>query len=467
VTSGQLSGNGRGPRRAERVTYRVRVDLKETKPLTWRRLDLASDLNLAEVHDILQAAFGWTDSHLHGFAAGPEFYSAEAERYLCPFDVMEGEDEGTPEEQVRLDEVLAEVGDTLAYAYDYGDGWQHLLTLEAVHPRDEGVPKAVCTEGERGAPAEDCGGVYTYELISAAIDPANPNHAFAVIEFAETFGDQVDPRDYSPTPFDIDQVNATLGLLGANPAIDVMGLPAPLAEIVRSVRSTDGLRTVRQLIAAVDQAGPIRVDVAIAKRMVRQYVWLLDRVGSAGIRLTSAGYLPPAHVAAAFAELGLKDEWPGRGNREADTWPVLHLRESAQKMGLVRKHRGELRETANGRALRGDPIALWLHLARRMPLRSADPFEFQAGLLLLLAIAGEQADDLDATIAHILGSIGWALPDGSPPTPMDAHMAARDTYEVLRRVGAIAGKRHVLPSAEAPTAEGVIFARAALHVWPG
>jgi hypothetical protein len=309
--------------------------------------------------------------------------------------------------------------------------------------------------------------VYTYELISAAIDPANPNHAFAVIEFAETFGDQVDPRDYSPTPFDIDQVNATFGLLGANPAIDVMGLPAPLAEIARSVRSTDGLRTVRQLIAAVDQAGPIRVDVAMAKRMVRQYVWLLDRVGSAGIRLTSAGYLPPAHVAAAFAELGLKDEWRGRGNREADTWPVLHLRESAQKMGLVRKHRGELRETANGRALRGDPIALWWHLARRMPLRSADPFEFQSGLLLLLAIAGEQADDLDATIAHILGSIGWALPDGSPPTPMDAHIAARDTYEVLRRVGAIAGKRHVLPSAEAPTAEGVIFARAALHVWPG
>jgi pRiA4b ORF-3-like protein len=112
---------------------------------------------------------------------------------------MEGEDEGTTEEQVRLDEVLAEVGDTLAYAYDYGDGWQHLLTLEAVLPRDQGVPKAVCTGGERGAPAEDCGGVYTYELISAAIDPANPNHAFAVIEFAETFGDQVDPRDYSPT----------------------------------------------------------------------------------------------------------------------------------------------------------------------------------------------------------------------------------------------------------------------------
>jgi hypothetical protein len=118
VTSGQLPGHGRGSRRAERVTYRVRVDLKETKPPTWRRLELASDLNLAEVHDIVQVTFGWTDSHLHGFAAGPEFYSAEAERYLCPFDVMEGEDEGTPEEQVRLDEVLAEVGDTLAYAYD-------------------------------------------------------------------------------------------------------------------------------------------------------------------------------------------------------------------------------------------------------------------------------------------------------------------------------------------------------------
>jgi hypothetical protein len=431
----------------------------------WRRLELASGLNLAEVHDILQVAFGWTDSHLHGFAAGPEFYSSDAERYLCPFDVKEGEGEGTPEEHVQLDEVLAEAGNTLAYAYDYGDGWQHLLTLEAVLPREDAAPRAVCTSGERDGPAEDSGGVHSYEMISAAADPASPGHALAMIEFGEVFGDRIDPGYFRSTPFDIDLINARLGRLGANPAIDVASLPAPLGEIVGLVRPTDGLRTVRQLVAAAQLNGPVEVDVAMAARMVRPYAWLLDRVGPAGIRLTGAGYLPPAHVAAAFAELGLAGEWIGRANREGDTWPVLHLRESAQKLGLVRKHRGELRQTVIGRDMRDDDAALWWHLARRMPLRSANQIEFQSGLLLLLAIAGEMAGDRDATVADILGSIGWALSDGTPLTATDVRIAARDTYEVLRRVGAIAGDRYGLRS-EAPTAEGVVFARASLQAWP-
>jgi hypothetical protein len=56
-------------------------------------------------------------------------------------------------------------------------------------------------------------------------------------------------------------------------------------------------------------------------------------------RVFGAGYLPPAHAAAATAELGLGKEWIGKGNRENQTMPVLHLRESATRMGLLRKHR--------------------------------------------------------------------------------------------------------------------------------
>jgi Plasmid pRiA4b ORF-3-like protein len=118
-------------RRTAVVTYRVRVDLRHTSQPAWRRLELASDLNLAELHDIRQVAFGWTDSHLHGFAAGPELRGDAAELYLCPFDEEEGEDEGVPEAQARLDEVLGHPGDMLSYAYGYGNDWQHLITLEA------------------------------------------------------------------------------------------------------------------------------------------------------------------------------------------------------------------------------------------------------------------------------------------------------------------------------------------------
>ena len=111
----------RRPRRADVVSYRVRVDLNGTKPPLWRRLELASDLFLDQVHEVMQAAFGWTDSHLHQFGSGPGHYGPATEHYLCPFQVEEG-DPGVPEEDVRLDEVLAEPGDKLFYDYDFGDG---------------------------------------------------------------------------------------------------------------------------------------------------------------------------------------------------------------------------------------------------------------------------------------------------------------------------------------------------------
>jgi hypothetical protein len=75
----------------------------------------------------------------------------------------------------------------------------------------------------------------------------------------------------------------------------------------------------------------------------------------------------------------MQDEWIGKYNRENQTMPVLHLRESAQKMGLLREHRGTLLLTQRGRMLRSDPVALWWQLAEMMPLRSTDECEKQAG----------------------------------------------------------------------------------------
>jgi Plasmid pRiA4b ORF-3-like protein len=88
------------------------------------------------------------------------------------YEVHEGET-GIPEEQVRLDEVLVEVGDRLWYCYDFGDDWQHVLALEAVLPRPDSTRRAVCTDGRRPGPPEDCGGVHGYELIAAVTEPAD------------------------------------------------------------------------------------------------------------------------------------------------------------------------------------------------------------------------------------------------------------------------------------------------------
>jgi hypothetical protein len=456
--SGGTVPSRRRERRADVVTYRVRVDLTGTKPPLWRRLELASDTHLDELHDVIQIAFGWTDSHLHRFSMGAS-YDRDTEHFLCPFDVDEGE-EGTPENQVRVDEVLADVDDKLLYVYDFGDDWQHTLRLEAVLPRNDAAPRATCTDGRRPGPPEDCGGPHGYELFSAASDPTHADHSAARAEIARIYGSDVEPEGFAPTPFDVSEINKELASL---PTQSTAQLPEPLADLVRAVRDTREQIRLRKLISDAGLDQPTVIDADTAARMVRPYAWLLDRVGDDGITLTGAGYLPPVHVEAAVAELGMADEWIGKHNRESQTMPVLNLRESAQKMGLLRKHRGKLLATTRGLKLRTDPVGLWWHVAERMPLASRDRCESHAGLILLIGIAAGASED-DAIIVRTLHAIGWMRGDGRPLTGSDAGHAAWDTKAVLRRLGALTGGS--FRRDERPTPDGIAFARAALRAWP-
>src|SRR6476660_8001267 len=109
------------------------------------------------------------------------------------------------------------------------------------------------------------------------------------------------------------------------------------------------------------------------------YRLLLERVGD-GVKLTGAGYLPPAVVVETMQHLGWDADWIGKGNREDLTIPVAELRETARLLGLVRVHRGQLRATTAGRRLSSDPLGLWQYIAARLPLGRSDA-ERQAGLL--------------------------------------------------------------------------------------
>src|SRR5690242_10538694 len=80
------------------------------------------------VHDVVQQAMGWFDSHLHRFYPGTD---DRGSYFVTGFDLDEGDD-GTPEDAVRLDQLLRAPGDRIRYEYDFGDGWSHDLTLEQV-----------------------------------------------------------------------------------------------------------------------------------------------------------------------------------------------------------------------------------------------------------------------------------------------------------------------------------------------
>jgi hypothetical protein len=164
----------RKPRRSKPAILRVRVDLKYAKPPIWRRLDVRSDIGLDVFHQVLQSAFGWTDSHLHRFALGGSPFDQNTELFLCPYDAEEGEDDGTPTKDVRLDETLSKPGDVLQYCYDYGDSWDLIIALESVLPLEASAPIAVCINGRRAAPPEDCGGLReAADLAEVLEDPAH------------------------------------------------------------------------------------------------------------------------------------------------------------------------------------------------------------------------------------------------------------------------------------------------------
>ncbi len=302
------------------MTFQVRVDLDDAAPPIWRRLHLSSELMLDQLHTVLQQAMGWTDSHLHQFLSGADKMDRFAQQYHMQFMLDEGA-EGILENGVRLDEVLAGPQDRLFYWYDFGDSWEHTLVVEKVLPRVGTEPAAVCIGGARACPPEDCGGIWGYqELLD---DPR-----------VDLDGDWK-PIDFDPTYFSVEDTNTRLADLSNQVPDGVTADPA--------VREWDVAATAAAL------------------------GWLLNRAGGGGIKLTAAGYLPPAVVSAAMDELGWRDHWIGACNREDLTVPVLDLRETAQQLKLLRKYRGHLLLTRKGAALRNDRQGLHSYLAQMLP----------------------------------------------------------------------------------------------------
>ncbi|MEX2486008.1 MAG: hypothetical protein WD377_00175 [Nitriliruptoraceae bacterium] len=204
---------------------------------------------------------------------------------------------------------------------------------------------------------------------------------------------------------------------------------------------SDTARQLRNLASAAD--AEVDVDEATADRMVRPFTVLLDTIGD-GVKLTAAGYLPPAVVSTIFDELDLGDEWIGRGNREDLTVTVLELRKTARRLKLLRKYKGRLVPTPRGRKLAADPVGLWWHLAGHLPFGGKDPSdaEWQAGVLLLALMASGSTDNAEATVAKLLTGVGWAVEGGQPIDRRTVTSLIAGDVHLLRRLGALERDRH-------------------------
>jgi len=131
------------------VVYQIKVTLKGSKPPIWRRMQVAGETTLAQLHRILQRVMGWEGYHLYQFVVGSRGYGDP-----CMLEEMEGEDA----RRVTLATLVRSEKDTFLYEYDFGDRWGHKLLIEKILPPEVGKHYPACLAGKRACPPEDCGG---------------------------------------------------------------------------------------------------------------------------------------------------------------------------------------------------------------------------------------------------------------------------------------------------------------------
>lgn len=135
----------------------LEVSLRGIQPRIWRRIEISSDLTLADLHEAIQTAMGWTNSHLHMFIA-PDGRSFGSPTEYDDLKMVN-------EKKVRIGAPLQDKGDKLEYEYDFGDGWGHTIKVRKVQVAIDPEAPPRCVAGARACPPEDCGGVWGYARI--------------------------------------------------------------------------------------------------------------------------------------------------------------------------------------------------------------------------------------------------------------------------------------------------------------
>ncbi len=457
------------------MMLRVRVSVEGSEPSIWRLLDIDSSVTLDKVHEVLQAAVGWRDIHLHSFTDTDPFERLQPvdgempePRRWVPHELLEDSDDDLPETHWSLGEILTPGSGPVFYEYDFGDSWGHRLDLITSFPAHADSPGARLVDGARRAPLEDSGGIGGYhDLLDALADPAHDEHEDAAAWVAWTTGPW---QEFEPEQLDIDAVNNELALIfdtppALEPGSTAGSLTGSLTQKLTG-RLPPGLRReFRSYLNTARLDEPDLVETDVAATMTAPYLWLIRRIGVDGITLTNAGWLPPAVVHQAMTELGWTGQWIGKANREDQTLPILQLRESAQRLGLIRKIKGRLVLTTATRQLLDAPVGVWLHLARALTRqhRHRHQAEQDAVLLLLLGIAagtGNDWDDYLHVVSFGLGALGWRTHSGTELEPTAVHELLREPRTVLLNLGILNNRIHTT-HAGAPA--GKAFARAALR----
>jgi hypothetical protein len=171
--------------------YQFKVTLLDIDPPIWRRIQV-KDCSIDKLHECLQSAMGWTNSHLHryeiqGIVCGdPDLVCDDPESFV-----------GINSRETMVSQIVPQSGSRFRflYEYDFGDRWRHEVLFEGCLASDGGVRYPMCLEGERCCPPEDVGGVSGYqEFLEVIADSSHPEYD----QWMTWAGGAFDPERFDP-----------------------------------------------------------------------------------------------------------------------------------------------------------------------------------------------------------------------------------------------------------------------------
>jgi hypothetical protein len=150
-------------------------------------------IRLDMLHLIIQAAMGWTNSHLWLIYARGGTWGVPDPAF--PDDTI-------PANRTLLLDMIPDIGtNRFEYIYDLGDHWSHTIKIVKPMPAVPGIAYPLLIDAVGRCPLEDSGGPPGYmEMLEALRDRAHPRHT----EVMEWPGPDFDPDDANRVQLEAD-----------------------------------------------------------------------------------------------------------------------------------------------------------------------------------------------------------------------------------------------------------------------
>lgn len=156
--------------------YVIKISLLYMKPPVWRRLIIDPTITFEDLHYIIQTVMPWTNSHLHQFVVAER--TRDMQLIVSPDELEENWGaEGIDSTTITVDSVLKQPNDMVKYEYDFGDDWQHHITLEKIVDPDPQKVPPFCLRVAKACPPDDTGGAWGFmRLLKVLQDPEHPDY---------------------------------------------------------------------------------------------------------------------------------------------------------------------------------------------------------------------------------------------------------------------------------------------------